>query len=73
MVMADQGWFDQADERRAWRFGVFVTALSREPFGPIGYVDIDAETGAVLVDDRLAEEIARRGERLERASLPPRG
>lgn len=72
MVMADQGWMDQADERRVWRFGAFVTALSREPFGPIGYVDIDADTGAVLADNTIAEEIARHGERLERAPLPSR-
>jgi len=69
MVMADQGRMDQAGERRVWRFGVFVTALSREPFGPIGYVDIDVDTGAVLTDNTIAEEIAQRGERLERAPL----
>jgi len=69
MVMADQGRMDQAGERRVWRFGAFVTALSREPFGPIAYVDIDADTGAALVDNTIAEEIARRGERLERTPL----
>jgi len=73
MVMADQGRIDLVGDRRVWRFSAFVTALSREPFGPIGYIDVDAETGIVLTDNRLAEEIAQRGGRLERAPLPPRG
>jgi hypothetical protein len=29
----------------------------------VGYVDVDAETGAVLIDEKVAEEIAQRGER----------
>ena len=69
MVMADQGRMDQAGERRVRRFSAFVTALSREPFGSIGYVDIEVDTGVVLADSTIAEEIARRGERLERAPL----
>ena len=73
MVMADQGWIERIGERRVWRFGAFVTALSKEPFGPIGYIDLDADTGAILADEALAEEIAQRGERLERAPLPSRG
>lgn len=73
MVIADQGQVEQVGERRVWRFGAFVTALSREPFGPVGFVDIDAESAAVLTSDMLAEEIARRGERLERAPLPSSG
>jgi hypothetical protein len=55
---------------KVWRFGAFVSSLSREPFGPIGYVDIDAKTGDILASAQLAEEMAQRGERPERVSLP---
>ncbi len=72
MVMADHGQLSQHAARSVWRFGAFVTSLSKEPFGPIGYMEVDTDSGAVLADDTLAEEIAQRGERLERAPLPSR-
>jgi hypothetical protein len=56
--------------RQIWRFGAFVGSLSSEPFGPIGFVDVDAETGQVLTNEEEAEQIARRGERLERVEAP---
>lgn len=72
-VMADQGVLGRAGSRQVWRFGAFVTCASRDPFGPIGYVEVDAESGAMLTDDAAAEEMAQRGERLERAPLSPIG
>jgi hypothetical protein len=69
MVMADQPLLTRAGERQVWRFGAYVTSLHRDPFGPVGYVDVDAETGAVLADETAAEEIAQRGERLESTPL----
>jgi hypothetical protein len=69
MVMADRARIEYAGDRRVWRFEAFVTALSHEPFGPIGHVDVDAETSAILADAITAEKIAGRGERLERAPL----
>ncbi len=57
-------------QRLIKRFSAFVTSLSKEPFGPIGYLEVDADSGIILADDPLAEEIARHGERLERALLP---
>ncbi|MBN1887196.1 MAG: hypothetical protein JW850_04380 [Thermoflexales bacterium] len=74
MVLADQPVLLTLPSRnKVWRFGAFVTSLSHEPFGPIGYVDIDAETGDILANAQLAEEMAQRGERLERAPLPTAG
>jgi hypothetical protein len=72
-VMANDGKLTHAHDRQVWHFGAFVTFTSREPFGPIGYVDVDAETGDVLADDVAAEEMIRRGENLERAPLFPVG
>jgi hypothetical protein len=71
MVMADQPLLTRAGRRQVWRFGAYVTSVHRGPFGPVGYVDVDAETGAVLADETVAEEIARRGERLESTPFPP--
>jgi hypothetical protein len=72
MVMADQPMLTQVNDRQVWRFGAYVTSLHREPFGPVGYVDIDAETGAILADETIAGEIAQRGEHLECATLSSR-
>ena len=70
MVMADQPMLIQVNDRQVRRFGAYVlsfdsaTSLHREPFGPVGYLDVDAETGAILADETTAGEIAQRGEHL---------
>ena len=69
-VIAANGRLERASGRQAWRFDAMVTFVSRDPFGPIGYVDVDAETGTVLTDIAVAEEMAQHGERLECAPLP---
>lgn len=69
MVMADHPHLMYNGQCSVWRFGAYVTSLQRDPFGPVGYVEVDAETGVVLADDQTAEEMARRGEHLERPPL----
>ncbi|HNT73431.1 MAG TPA: hypothetical protein PKH77_00290 [Anaerolineae bacterium] len=69
MVMADHPHLTHNGQCSVWRFGAYVTSLQCDPFGPVGYVEVNAETGVVLADDQTAEEIARRGEHLERAPL----
>ena len=67
MVMAWHPTLMQlSDNRQVWHFGAFVGMLSSEPFGPIGFVDVDAETGEVLASEEEAERMAQRGERQER-------
>lgn len=73
MVMADQPLLTQSGSRAIWRFGAYVTSLNHDPFGPVGYVDIDAETGTVLADEDVAQEIAAYGERFERSTLLSNG
>jgi len=72
-VMADEARLVRAGERQVWHFGAVVTFTSREPFGPIGYVDVEAASGDILSSDAEAEEMIQRGERLERAPLFPVG
>lgn len=65
MIMADRAALVQSSDRSVWRFGAFITALSHEPLGPIGYIEIDIASGEVLANAHLAEEMIRRGEHFE--------
>ena len=56
-------------QRTWWRVAAFVTNVYREPFGPVGFVDIDAETGQVLSGPKTAQEILHYGAQLERHPL----
>ncbi len=69
MIMADQPSIVYTGECPVWRFGAFVTSLSHPPRGPIGYVDVDANTGDVLNTEEDVEAMQRAGEALERSPL----
>lgn len=66
MVMAADGALVQQDSRWVWRFHAYLTALTHEPYGPIGFVDVDANTGAILSDQRAIEVMRERGARYSR-------
>lgn len=68
MVMADDGMLIQRGDVWLWRFSAYITALSHEPCGPIGQVDVDANTGAVVTDERTRQKIVQRGAKLIRAA-----
>ena len=63
MVMADDGVLVQRGNTWIWRFHAYLTSLAHEPYGPIGYVDVDANTGAVLSDQHTVEAMHERGAR----------
>ena len=48
MLMADHAVLRQTDHDWVWHLDVFITALSHEPWGPIGTVDVDTATGHVI-------------------------
>ena len=48
MVMAGDGMLLQQGDDWLWRFSAYVTALTHEPYGPIGQIDVNANTGAIL-------------------------
>jgi len=56
-------------QRILWRVAAYVTNVYREPFGPVGFVDIDANTGQVLSGPGIAQEILHYGAHLERHPL----
>lgn len=65
-VAAKNGRFIQRDDRHMWRFEAFVTGPYIDPLGPIGQVDIDADSGDILTPFDIAEDMIARG-----AALPP--
>lgn len=62
LVMADQPVLTRCAGNPVWRFGAFMTSLSHPPVGPIGFVEVDATTGAILADHAHAQELQRAGE-----------
>ena len=50
LLMADDGVLVQQDERWVWRFNAYMMSLTHEPRGPIGQVEVDADTGHILND-----------------------
>lgn len=63
MVMADDGVLVQRDNTWIWRFHAYLTSLTHESLGPIGYVDVDANTGSVLSDQQTIKAMNERGAR----------
>ena len=52
-------------KRTWWRVAAYVTNVYREPFGPIGFVEVDATSGEVLSGDDVARKLQQYGARLE--------
>lgn len=59
-----QGTLVQLEERVVWRFEAFITGVHFEPIGPIGHIEVDADTGEVLSSPETAEAMIERGHQL---------
>ena len=64
MIMPGSATLARQDQRQVWRFPVMLGSPFDEPSGPLGCVDVDAETGTVLVALTLAEELIQNAERI---------
>jgi hypothetical protein len=62
LVMADDGTLAQKGPRWVWRFNVYMTSLMHKPRGPIGQVELNAETGAILNDQDTITMMYERGQ-----------
>ena len=51
-------------DRIYWRVPVILSTPSQGRIGRVGEVDVDAETGEMIVDDELLENIAEHARRL---------
>jgi hypothetical protein len=68
MVMAGDGQLMQNDGKWVWRFSAYLTSLAHEPYGPIGEVDVDANTGDILNNQETIEMMYARSERYIRSA-----
>ena len=63
-VGAMNGALVQLEERTVWQFEAFITGLHIDPIGPIGQIEVDADTGEVLSSPETAEAMIDRGRHL---------
>jgi hypothetical protein len=47
--------------RLVWRFGVFITGRVHMPYGPVGYIDLNAYTGESLVTEKHTQDLIAHG------------
>ena len=57
-------------DRIYWRVPVMLSTPSRGQLRQVGIVDVDVETGEMIVDDQLLEDIANNARRLLASSTP---
>lgn len=62
LVGADDGVLVQKDNRWIWQFNAYLTSLTQAPRGPIGQVELDADTGELLTDQSTVEAMYERGQ-----------
>lgn len=55
--------------RTAWRVPVLLTSPRRAPRGPIGYIEVDAESGQLLVTPDTAETLIANGRTISSSLL----
>ncbi|MCL4301549.1 MAG: hypothetical protein KJ077_37965 [Anaerolineae bacterium] len=63
-VGAMKGALISVHDRAIWRFEAFITGVHFDPIGPIGQVEVDAETGQVLTPPQIIEAMIERGRQL---------
>ena len=71
MVMPGPATLVHETERLVWRFPAMLGSPFRQVQGPVGHVDVDAESGIVLSSPTLADEIMHNVERPKSPILSP--
>ncbi|MEZ4659593.1 MAG: hypothetical protein R2911_18700 [Caldilineaceae bacterium] len=66
MLMAKNGALVQEDPQWTWRFEVFITASSHEPWGPVGHIMINAIDGAVIRPQETMRILLENGKTFKR-------
>ncbi len=57
MVMPGPATLIHKAEHLIWRFPAMIGSPFREPQGPVGHVNVDAESGMILSSPTLTDEI----------------
>lgn len=52
------------NDRVCWRVPVILALSPKGRLGQVGHIDVDVQTGEILADDQLIQDIADRAERL---------
>lgn len=68
-VLAQQPRLQQTDGRLVWRFKAFLAVQGHSPRGPVGFVDVDAYSGEVLIGENMAAEIRTNASAIARSLL----
>jgi hypothetical protein len=63
-VGAMNGALIQNDTQTIWRFEAFITGVHFDPIGPLGQIEVDADTGQVLSTPQTVEVMIARGRQL---------
>ncbi len=63
-VGAMKGTLIEAGQQALWCFETFITGVHFDPIGPIGRVEVDADTGQVLNTLQSAEKMIEHGRQL---------
>lgn len=58
------------NDRLCWRIPVILALSPKGRLGQVGQIDVDAQTGEILVDDQLIQDITDHAERLVAGSSP---
>jgi len=53
-----------ANDRLCWRVPVILALSPKGRLGQVGQIDVDAQTGEILADNQLIQDIADHAERL---------
>lgn len=62
-----------AGRRLLWRVPVLLALPTTGPLGQVGSLDVDAQTGEILFDQRILDDLAERGNALARRTSPAAG
>jgi hypothetical protein len=67
-VGALNGTLVEIGHRSVWQFEAFITGAHFAPIGPIGQIEVDADTGQVLTPPKSIEAMMARGRELASTS-----
>lgn len=66
LLLANDGMLVEANDSWVWRFAVYITAPTHEPWGPIGTVDISADSGAIVAPEQTKMQLYAHGRTYQR-------
>lgn len=69
MLAADEGRLLETEGGPIWRFGVYITGRGRGLLGPVGHIDLDALSGALILNEHQVDRLIVNAQALTRSVL----